>query len=146
MPIHPFESVILGCLGATGPGEALSEAFGCEFENVEITLRDRIVVGMRDLRLQIKLITKKSISLKEVMEEARAAGILEKPAAKVEKSESVHSAWGTTSKYQEEGEIGELSEEEEEEIHRACNSLTAQADFGLGASCCAAGRQCAVRA
>ncbi|KAG8127543.1 hypothetical protein E2320_014441 [Naja naja] len=28
----------------------------CEFENVEITLRDRIVVGMRDLRLQRKLI------------------------------------------------------------------------------------------
>ncbi|KAG8134972.1 hypothetical protein E2320_008035 [Naja naja] len=24
---------------------------GCEFENVEITLRDRMVVGMRDLRL-----------------------------------------------------------------------------------------------
>ncbi|KAG8125191.1 hypothetical protein E2320_020448 [Naja naja] len=93
-------------------------AAGCEFENVEITLRDRIVVGMRDLRLQRKLITKKSISLKEVMEEARAAEISEKPAAKIEKSKSVHSAWGTTSKYQGEGEIGELSEEEEEEIHR----------------------------
>ncbi|KAG8139034.1 hypothetical protein E2320_001841 [Naja naja] len=54
----------------------------------------------------------------EVMEEARAAEISEKPAAKIEKSESVHSAWGMTSKYQGEGEIGELSEEEEEEIHR----------------------------
>ncbi|KAG8139061.1 hypothetical protein E2320_001836 [Naja naja] len=91
---------------------------GCEFENVEITLRDRIVVGMRDLRLQRKLITKKSISLNEVMEVARAAEISEKPTAKIEKSESVHSALGMTNKYQGEGEIGELSEEEEEEIHR----------------------------
>ncbi|KAG8139004.1 hypothetical protein E2320_001788, partial [Naja naja] len=108
------------------PGETINDyltnlrdiAAGCEFENVEITLGDRIVVGMRDLRLQRKLITKKSISLKEVMEEARAAEISEKPAAKIEKFESVHSAWGTTSKYQGEGEIGELSQEEEEEIHR----------------------------
>ncbi|KAG8135178.1 hypothetical protein E2320_008221 [Naja naja] len=80
------------------PGETINDyltnlrdiAAGCEFENVKITLRDRIVVGMRDLRLQRKLITKKSISLKEVMEEARAAEILEKPSAKIEKSESVH--------------------------------------------------------
>ncbi|KAG8136116.1 hypothetical protein E2320_009087 [Naja naja] len=60
------------------PGETINDypanlrdiAAGCKFENVEITLRDSIVVGMRDLRLQRKLITKKSISLKEVMEEA----------------------------------------------------------------------------
>ncbi|KAG8123230.1 hypothetical protein E2320_018789 [Naja naja] len=108
------------------PGETINDYLtnlqditaGCEFENVEITLRNRIVVGMRDLRLQRKLITKKSISSKEVMEEARAAEILEKTAAKIEKSKSVHSAWGTTSKYQGEGDIGELSKEEEEEIHR----------------------------
>ncbi|KAG8139120.1 hypothetical protein E2320_001892, partial [Naja naja] len=106
------------------PGETINDyltnlrdiAAGCKFENVEIALR--IVVGMRDLRLQRKLTTKKSISLKEVIEEARAAEISEKPAAKIEKSDSVHSAWGTTSKYQGEGEIGELSKEEEKEIHR----------------------------
>ncbi|KAG8128701.1 hypothetical protein E2320_015515 [Naja naja] len=77
------------------PGETINDyltnlrdiAAGCKFENVEITLRDRIVVGKRDLRLQRKLITKKSISLKVVMEEARAAEISEKPAAKIEKSE-----------------------------------------------------------
>ncbi|KAG8130129.1 hypothetical protein E2320_017139, partial [Naja naja] len=104
------------------PGETINDyltnlrdiAAGCEFENVEITLRDRIVVGMRDLRLQRKLITKKSISLKEPEQQKSR----KKPAAKIEKSESVHSAWGTTSKYQGEGEIGELYEEEEEEIHR----------------------------
>ncbi|KAG8132540.1 hypothetical protein E2320_010386 [Naja naja] len=60
------------------PGETINDylsnlgdiAAGCKFENVEITLRDRIVVGMRDLRLQRKLITKKSISLKKIIEEA----------------------------------------------------------------------------
>ncbi|KAG8124543.1 hypothetical protein E2320_019813 [Naja naja] len=65
------------------PGETINDyltnprdiAAGCEFENVEITLRDRIEVGMRDLILQRKLITKKSNSLKEVMEEAQAAEI-----------------------------------------------------------------------
>ncbi|KAG8148168.1 hypothetical protein E2320_022435 [Naja naja] len=104
------------------PGETINDyltklrdiAAGCEFENVEITLRDRIVVGMRDLRLQRKPIAKKSISSKEVIEEAQAAEISDKPATKIEKPESVHSAWGMTSKYQGEGEIGELSEEEEE--------------------------------
>ncbi|KAG8138835.1 hypothetical protein E2320_001622 [Naja naja] len=98
------------------PGLAESSG-GCEFENVEITLRDRIVVGMRDLRLQRKLITKKSISLKEVMEEARAAEILEKPAAKIEKLR-VFTQHGDDQQISRRGEIGELSEEEEEEIHR----------------------------
>ncbi|KAG8125086.1 hypothetical protein E2320_020353 [Naja naja] len=71
---------------------------------------------MRDLRLQRKLIAKKIISLKKVIEEAQAAEISDKPATKIENSKSIHSAWGTTSKYQGKGEIGELSEEEEE-IH-----------------------------
>ncbi|KAG8137945.1 hypothetical protein E2320_003888 [Naja naja] len=103
------------------PGETINDylrsprdiAAGCEFENVEITLRDRIVVGMRDLRLQRKLITKKSISLKEPKQQKS-----QKNQQLKLRNLSVHSAWGTTSKYQGEGDIGELSEEEEEEIHR----------------------------
>ncbi|XP_026574489.1 SH3 and cysteine-rich domain-containing protein [Pseudonaja textilis] len=66
--------------------------------------------------------------IKEVMPIAQAAKISDKPATKTEKSECIHSAWGTTSKYQGEGELSKLSEDKEE-IHREKGNIFAKLDL-----------------
>ncbi|KAG8144377.1 hypothetical protein E2320_012900, partial [Naja naja] len=89
------------------PGETINEyvtklrdiAAGCKFEKV-----DQMLI-MRDLRLQRKLVTKKALTLKEVLEEARAAELSDKPTATNIKSGSIHSPRGADSRYpEEEGE------------------------------------------
>lgn len=53
----------------------------CEFINPEKMMKDRIILGMRDLTLQKKLLVRREATFKDVREEARIAESCDKSAA-----------------------------------------------------------------
>lgn len=86
----------------------------CEFINSEEMMKDRIILGMRDLSLQKKLLIRRGVSFKDVVEEVRATESSDYSATDFRKTNGVHHTyrepnWST--------EIPECNEKWDNTIH-----------------------------
>ncbi|KRZ00689.1 Uncharacterized protein T11_4754 [Trichinella zimbabwensis] len=71
-------AVLLSSCGGPKVGESISDfvadlrrlAQGCNFSDLEIMLRDRLVIGLRDEELQLRLFSRKNLTFESALEEA----------------------------------------------------------------------------
>lgn len=62
----------------------------CEFIHPEEMMRDQIILGMRDLSLQKKLLVRRGVTFKDVVEEVRATESSDNSTVDITKASGVH--------------------------------------------------------
>ncbi|ETE63284.1 E3 ubiquitin-protein ligase TRIM11, partial [Ophiophagus hannah] len=79
----------------------------CKFGNAEDIIRDQLVLDLRDLTLQKRLLTREEVSFKEALKEARAMEISDSSTAQIKGNGKVHATQAERS-----------SEKDKEDMHR----------------------------
>ncbi|XP_060543046.1 uncharacterized protein K02A2.6-like [Pantherophis guttatus] len=92
-------------------------AAACDFLNLEEAMRDRLVLGLRDLTLQSRLLARPQITFKEALEEASATEASQKSAAAMKKMKSGPPVKEEAAVHYERVESGSEEEDEEDEVH-----------------------------
>lgn len=87
----------------------------CDFMSLEEAMRDWLVLGLRDLTLQSRLLARPQITLKEALEEASATEASQKSAEAMKKMKNGSPSKDEASVHYE--EAGTDSDEEEDEVH-----------------------------
>ncbi|XP_070803704.1 F-box DNA helicase 1-like [Pituophis catenifer annectens] len=106
-------------------GETISEfvailreiAAACDFVSLEEAMRDRLVLGLRDLTLQSRLLARPQITFKEALKEASAMEASQKSTATMKKVNKGPQGKRESSVHYEEAEMESEEEEDEDEVH-----------------------------
>ncbi|XP_060539010.1 uncharacterized protein K02A2.6-like [Pantherophis guttatus] len=112
-------------------------ALNCEFAQLEDSLLEQFVCGVKDLRIQRHLLEKKEITLATAIEEAQACELSSRSTLEIRKSQSAAPATKPNTVHSEEAG-SEVIEEEEDEVSRLKTSkgkrITSDKDFA-GSPC-----------
>ncbi|XP_060539046.1 uncharacterized protein K02A2.6-like [Pantherophis guttatus] len=92
-------------------------AAACDFLNLEEAMRDRLVLGLRDLTLQSRLLAWPQITFKEALEEASATEASQKSAAAMKKMKNGPPVKEEAAVHYERVESDSEEEDEEDEVH-----------------------------
>ncbi|XP_058020550.1 uncharacterized protein LOC131188905 [Ahaetulla prasina] len=89
----------------------------CEYRDLEDTLLEQLICGVRDIRLQRRLLSKSNLTLAMALDEARAHEMSTKAAETLQKPNTPNAAAKATPVHSEEIQAESNSEEEEEVFH-----------------------------